>query len=86
MRLQDDLNLKITALKVENQYYLISPHNIYLESKGCQTEKLTIINSTLSKEENLTYLSVTLDRQINLNKHVGVSHVHKIRMGDIIKG
>ena len=32
MRLQDDLNLKITALKVENQYYLISPHNIYLES------------------------------------------------------
>ena len=73
-RLQDDLNrledyCKYWKLKINTSK---SVYTIFTKShKDAKRKlKLTISNATLSKEENPTYLGVTLDRQMNLNEHV----------------
>ena len=73
-RLQDDLN------KLENycDYWKLkinetkSVYSIFTKShKDARKKlKLSINKSQLSKEDNPTYLGVTLDRQLTLNQHV----------------
>ena len=73
-RLQDDLNrleeycsywkLKINPTK--------SVYSIFTKSHKVAKKKLSlsINNNKLAKEENPTYLGVTLDRQLTLNEHM----------------
>ena len=73
-RLQDDLN----RLEEYCDYWKLrinetkSVYSIFTKSHKDAKRKLNLIinNSSLSKEDNPTYLGVTLDRQLTLNQHV----------------